>query len=223
MPLNIKEAMMANIKPHVIESDKLPDEAAANPASAPQATSVPDPFDPANLRLDQSFTETVAVKKLLTTIPVRRPSRQTFFRVHPDPQYRDQFPIIDLKDDREEYIVARSLVPELAGEIVLKQLCLAVSRQGVVFFLPLRLPSPDGKDMEWWRSLREHAVLAQTRWIRVVPNQGLGAYEAWVAADNLSEPEWPELKFWDLIKIAFKDYLITDLNHPVVKRLRGLT
>jgi hypothetical protein len=91
-----------------------------------------------------------------------------------------------------------------------------------VFFLPLRLPSPDGKDMEWWRSLREHAVLAQTRWIRVVANQGLGAYEAWVAADNLSEPEWPELKFWDLIKIAFKDYLITDLNHQVVKRLRGL-
>jgi hypothetical protein len=43
-----------------------------------------------------------------------------------------------------------------------------------------------------------------------------------VAADNLSEPEWPELKFWDLIKIAFKDYLITDLNHQVVKRLRGL-
>jgi len=25
-----------------------------------------------------------------------------------------------------------------------------------------------------------------------------------------------------LIKIAFKEFLITDLNHPVVKRLRGL-
>jgi hypothetical protein len=229
MSLNTQEAIMANVKPHIVETDKLPDtdhtnpvEAAANPASVPQATSPPDPFDPANLRLDQSFTETVAVKKLLTTIPVRRPGRQTFFRVHPDPEYRDQFPIIDLKDDREEYIVARPLVPELASEIVLKQLCLAVTRQGVAFFLPLRLPSPDGKDMEWWRSLREHAVLAQTRWIRVVANQGLGAYEAWVAADNLSEPEWPELKFWDLIKIAFKDYLITDLNHQVVKRLRGL-
>ena len=30
-----------------------------------------DPFDPANLRLSQSFTETVGVKKLLTTVPVR--------------------------------------------------------------------------------------------------------------------------------------------------------
>jgi hypothetical protein len=213
---------MANVKPHIVETDKLPNEAAANPASVPQATSPPDPFSPENLRLDQSFTETVAVKKLLTTIPVRKPGRQVFFRVHPNPEYRDSFPMIDLKDDREEYIVARHLVPELATELVHKQLCLAITRQGTVFFLPLRLPGPDGKDMEWWRSMREHAERAQTHWIRVIPNQELGAYEALQAADNLSEPEWPELKFWDLIKIAFKDYLITSLDHPVVKRLRGL-
>jgi hypothetical protein len=222
MSLNTQEAMMANVKPHIVETDKLPDEAVTNPASVPQATSPPDPFDPVNLRLDQSFTETVAVKKLLTTIPVRKPGRQVFFRVHPKPEYRDSFPIIDLKDDREEYIVVRHLVPELATEIVTKQLCLAITRQGTVFFLPLRLPGPDGKDMEWWRSMREHAERAQTHWIRVIPNQELGAYEALQAADNLSEPEWPELRFWDLIKIAFKEYLITDLNHPVVKRLRGL-
>ena len=30
-----------------------------------------DPFDPANLRLNQSFTETVGVKKLRLTVPVR--------------------------------------------------------------------------------------------------------------------------------------------------------
>jgi hypothetical protein len=214
--------MMANVKPHIVETDKLPDEAAANPASVPQATSPPDPFSPENLRLDQSFTETVAVKKLLTTIPVRKPGRQVFFRVHPNPEYRDSFPMIDLKNDREEYIVARHLVPELATELVHKQLCLAITRQGIVFFLPLRLPGPDGKDMEWWRSMREHAERAQTHWIRVIPNHEVGAYEALQAADNLSEPEWPELKFWDLIKIAFKDYLITSLDHPVVKRLRGL-
>jgi hypothetical protein len=34
-----------------------------------------DPFDPAALRLDQSFTDTVGVKKLLTTIPVRKPGK----------------------------------------------------------------------------------------------------------------------------------------------------
>jgi hypothetical protein len=32
-----------------------------------------DPFDPAALRFDQSFTEGPAVKRLLTAIPVRKP------------------------------------------------------------------------------------------------------------------------------------------------------
>jgi hypothetical protein len=191
----------------------------ANPIDSADAPL--DPFDPANLRLDQSFSETVAVKKLLTTIPVRKPSRQTFFRVHPDPEYREVFPIIDLKDDREEYIVVRDLVPELATEIVHKQLCLAITRQGMVFFLPLRLPGPDGKDMEWWRSLREHAERARTHWIRIVANRDLGAYEAMQAADNLGDPEWPSQGFWELIRIAFRDFLITSIDHPVIKRLRG--
>jgi hypothetical protein len=184
--------------------------------------SIPDPFNPENLRLDQSFTETVAVKKLLTTIPIRKPGRQTFFRVHPDPAYRDVFAIIEMKEDREEYIVARPLVPELATEVVFKQLCLGITRQGTLFFLPLRLPGPDGKDNEWWRSLREHADRAMKHWIRVVSNHDLGAYEAIRAADNLHDPEWPDLDFWSLIKIAAKELLVTDLNHPAVKRLRGL-
>jgi len=31
-----------------------------------------DPFDPAALRLNPSFADSIGVKKLLTTIPVRR-------------------------------------------------------------------------------------------------------------------------------------------------------
>jgi hypothetical protein len=197
------------------------DQAAKQVENSGQATKL-DPFAPENLRLDQKFTETVAVKKLLTTIPVKKPNRQTFFRVHPDSKYRDVFPVIDLKDDREEYIVVRDLVPELITEIVYKQLCLAITRQGTLFFLPLRLPGPDGKDNEWWRSLREHAERAQKYWLRLVPNQELGAYEAIQASANLGDPEWPELGFWELIKISRKDNLITDINHPAVRQLRGL-
>jgi hypothetical protein len=180
-----------------------------------------DPFAPENLRLDQKLTEAVTVKKLLTTVPVRRPGKQTYFRVHPDPAYRDVFPIIDLKDDREEYIVVKGLVPDLITEIVHKQLCLAITSLGTVFMLPLRLPGPDGKDNKWWSTLREHAERAQTDYLRVIPNHDLGAYEVIVASGNLGEPKWPDLGFWDLIKIAFKDYLITDINHPVIRRLRG--
>ena len=48
----------------------------------------PDPFDPSSLRLDQSFADGEGVKKLLLTVPVRKPNRQDFVRVHPDAAYR---------------------------------------------------------------------------------------------------------------------------------------
>jgi hypothetical protein len=51
----------------------------------------------------------------------------------------------------------------------------------------------------------------------------LGAYDIFKAECVISKPEWPEIGFWDLIKIAFRDHLITSLDHPVIQRLRGRT
>jgi len=186
-----------------------------------QQASTPDPFNPTNLRLSQSFVETAGVKKLLTTIPVRRPSPQEFVRVHPSAEYRENFPIIELKDEREEYIVTASLVPELIGEFVIKTLYLAINRQGTLFFWPVRLPGPDGKDMNWWKSAREAAVLAMKDWVRIKANMNLGAYDIFQPDGVIPDPEWPQRGFWELIKIAFRDHLIDRIDHPVIKRLRG--
>ena len=61
-----------------------------------------DPFDLASLRLDQTYSDGVAVKKLITMIRVGKPQKQHFVRVNPDPGYRiSPVAIIDLKDDRE--------------------------------------------------------------------------------------------------------------------------
>jgi len=180
-----------------------------------------DPFSPANLRLSQSFTETVRVEKLLTTVPVRKPGPQDFVRVHPAAEYREHFPMVELRDEREEYIVTAGMVAELAGEFVIKTLHTAINRQGIMFFWPVRLPSSDGRDMNWWKSAREAAALATRGWIRVRANMNLGAYEIFRAESAMSEPEWPQLGFWELIKIAFRDHLIDRIDHPVIQRLRG--
>jgi hypothetical protein len=48
-----------------------------------------------------------------------------------------------------------------------------------------------------------------------------GRLDIFEAQSDLGEPEWPELEYWELIKIAFRDHLIEKLDHPVIKRLRG--
>ena len=58
-------------------------------------------------------------------------------------------------------------------------------------------------------------------WVRVKSNMDLGAYEIFEAAGSIPDPIWPDLSFDAILRIAFKDRVIRDLDHPVVKRLRG--
>jgi hypothetical protein len=188
-----------------------------------EAAAAPDPFDLDNLRVDQSFVEICGVKKLLTTIPVRKPSPQDFVRVNSDPAFQKSLALIELREDREYYLVPKVTAPDLVGETITVRLYTAINRQGVLFFWPVRLPGPDGKVLEWHRSLAEAAEKAMSKWMRVKANMSLGAYEIWEAQGKLPDPEWPDPPYKELLRIAFRDQkIINDLDHPVVKRLRGL-
>jgi hypothetical protein len=190
--------------------------------AAATVASSDDPFDLMNLRLTQDFVETAGVKRLLTTVPVRKPNPQDFVRTHPDPDYRAALAVIELREDREVYLVPPPIARELPGEFRMAMMFTTINRQGVVHLWPVYLPAPDGRIIEWHRSAMEAAQLAMTRWVRVKANMALGAYELWEAAASIPDPTWPELSFQELLRIGFKDRLIADFDHPVIKRLRGL-
>jgi hypothetical protein len=204
------------------EAAPLPPPPAPAPAPVDTTTSVDSDFDLTALRLDQSFT-TNGVKKLLRTIPVRRPGPQDFFRTHPDPNYRNTFGVIELKDDREVYLLSGKVLPDLVGEYVTVTIWTTITRQRVLRLWPIRLPDPDGRMNEWHVSAAQAAETAMSKWVRVKANMALGAYETYVAEANIPEPEWPTETFSELLQIAFKDRLIKSTDHPVIKRLRGLS
>ena len=79
-------------------------------------TTVPDPFDPARLRLTQDFAADLGVKKTLLTVPVRKPTKEWWVRTHPDSDYRVQTLVLELKEDQEIYLIDRDLWPELGTE-----------------------------------------------------------------------------------------------------------
>ena len=180
-------------------------------------------FNPDRLRLTQDFSEIAGVKKAIITIPVRKPNRQEFIRVCSDENYRLETAIIEMKEDRTTYLVDKSLWNEMPGEIVPKVLFTTLNRQGTLTIWPIRLPDSDGRLDQWNRSAIEAAKLAQTRWIRVAANMDLGAYEVVEATGDLPEPEWPDLTLEKILAIAFKNHFIHDLDHPIIKELRGET
>jgi hypothetical protein len=193
------------------------------PVTSTTPPTPPDPFDPASLRLTGDFTAAFAVKKALLTVPVRKPDKSWFVRTHPDEKYRLQTPVIELKEDRETYLVSPALWPELATESTFtpRALFTAMNRQNVVFIWTCRLPGADGKLDEWSRTALEAADRARGGWVRVQANMALGAYDVFEATGTLSEPEWPETPFTDLLRVAFRGRFIDTLDHPVLRRLRG--
>jgi hypothetical protein len=178
-------------------------------------------FSLEDLRLSQNFADQIGVKKALLTVPVRKPNRQWFIRVHADQDHRFQTGLLEFQEERESYLVAPPLWAELPGDLIPKVLLTAINRQGVVFLWPIRLPGADGRHDEWNRSALEAAQMAEKGWIKVVANMSLSAYEVYEATGDIPDPEWPEHDIEALIRIAFKDRLITSMDHPVIRKLQG--
>src|SRR5947208_2649687 len=182
----------------------------------------PDPFNPAALRLDQSYADTVGVRKLLTTVPVRKPNRQEFVRVHSGPSYRlTPAATIEVKEDREVYLVTPNMAQLLPGEFATVTLFTTINRQGTLHLWPVKLPNPDGRQNEWHRSAAEAAERAMKRWVRVTASMSLGAYEIFEASGDLPEPVWPDTPFEEILRIAFRDHIVDTPAHPLVQRLQG--
>ena len=111
-------------------------------AGADAAKPEADPFDLDSLRLSQDFASAVGVKPLITTVPVKKPSKEWFVRTHPDPAYRLQTAVLELKEDRETYLVSPALWPELADENDVLSPVAGDADQPTRRFVPLADPAP---------------------------------------------------------------------------------
>jgi len=97
----------------------------------------------------------------------------------------------------------------------------AITRTGVLFQWPVRVPAADGRSNGWHVSAAVGAEQAMKNWIRIRSNMSLQAYEIFLAESKIPDPEWPDLAYQEIVRIAVKDKLINQRNHPAIKRLRG--
>ena len=181
-----------------------------------------NPFDPEQLRLSQDFEASVGVQKALITVPVRKPDRQWFFRVRPGEEWRLPTAVLELKEERETFLVDPRLVPNIPGEVKRVMIYTAINRQGVVFLWPVRLPDGETRRKDnWSASAHEAAAMAERRWTRMTANMSLGAYEVFQATGSIPDPEWPSKTLAELLELAFKDRFIRDVKHDVIQQLLG--
>jgi hypothetical protein len=184
---------------------------------------VPDPFDPASLRLGSDYSQGLGVRKVISTVPNRKPNKSEWFRVRPGEEWRLQTAVLELEKgvERSTYLVAPSLWPDLSGEIAPALLLTCVNRANDLFIWRVKLPGADGRTNTWTESAMQIAAAAESTWCRMVSDVSNGIYTHFEPAVDLPEPKWPDLSFSEIIKLAFRGRMIDSLDHPILSELRG--
>ncbi len=176
------------------------------------------------LRLVPDAAALDETREVLSHVPVRKPNRTEFVRVHPDEAMSLQAAVFVDKEQRGEvFFIIPAMHGAMAGELKMVTLVPAMTRQGVVFLWPVPLPDASGRVNAWSETAREAAALAKTKWVRVAADMQLGAYRIVEAVGRLSEPVWPDMPRQRLLELGFRDRVIAGEDHPIAKRLRGET
>ena len=193
---NISSLLAANNKPNTVTQSKA--------------------LELASLLLDNTGTGTDVTRDEMANLPVMRPSKTQFFRIHPDLHGDVNLLKVDGLNGTEIYAVVPGMVAQL-DNVQLYTLFFGVHRDGSYFMWAISATSADG----WSRSARQIAVAAMDQWCRLVPNRATSNYIKRVAPQCEDVPVWPEDKtFTDLLALAFGDGRITDsTDHPVVNEM----
>ena len=150
------------------------------------------------------------VKKLLLTVPVHKPKPQDFVRVHPDPAFRADFPMIELGLYRHSQPCRRIGCRDHPDVAVHRR-----EPAGHLLFLARpHLQIPTESNGSGAVPARGRRYRGRQVGIRVKANMSLGAYEVSYAESAMVEPMWPEASFHRLFAIVLSSvpYRMTRLR-----------
>lgn len=208
------------VTPHAPAAITVAVQSTLPPVPATQAA-VSSTFSIDSLRLSTNFGERFAVKKLLVTVPVRKPNKSVFFRVRDGEKWEFLAFILENKEAGETYLLTQdvaAIVPESARPV---RLYSAIDRRGNPMLIPLPLPGEDGRRNIWHDSLSQAIERAKHRWVRVIANMSAGANDVLESQAALGDPEWTEHTMNQLVEIAFRGKIVSSIDHPVIQELLG--
>jgi hypothetical protein len=115
--------------------------------------------------------EVEETEELLTRVPVRRPNKKWFVRVHPE--HSLPVSLIEDEESRDLYLVLPGIRAELTDYARTYTLHLAINRQGTHFLWPVPAPDSNGRQLDWHATHRTAAETAKTKWVQMIPDMSI--------------------------------------------------
>jgi hypothetical protein len=172
--------------------------------------------------LPSNYSEGLAgVKKKIAIVPVGKPKRTVWWHANPEHVLEAGILYDESATGKDAYLVDPGLVSGLGDDVVFTSLHGTITREGVYMVVPVRLPGTDGRLDAWNESMREAITASYEQPVRTASSRDAGFYMLHLAPTTIEMPPWPTETWDELLVIAFRGRMIDDLDHPVLRRLRG--
>ncbi|GAH61280.1 unnamed protein product, partial [marine sediment metagenome] len=163
----------------------------------------------------------INLSRQILRIPCKKPDKRRFFRVHPE-MYTFLY-LTEWVEDGENYLVSPDMVPVVGENAHQFKVYLGMYHPTHTLFLfPVRQPDPKGRSWPAWDGQETACQTAMTKWVRMEWVQDASSYELINASGEIEDPPWPDKTLDEILAIAFSGNVITDIDHPVIKSLKGL-
>ena len=189
------------------------------PPEAPMQ--VDDEFSPENLRVLNKIDLRDLVCTELVELSARKPQKDEWFRVHPD--YQQQGGILEIFSENKVFWVSKGMQSQVAHDpcFTFRICVLCVTRQGVPFIWPLKTDvAAGGTGDKYVRIPFAAMVHGREKWTRLYYSQEKREHQV-ETSDLLDAPKFPDKPFSELLKLAFKDAVISTADHPAILNLKG--
>jgi hypothetical protein len=214
-PTRKEITIMAKSKPHVVtnENTSSPDPNAE--ATPPQMeTSHEEALDAEELefrklRRDLPGVKGSAAAGIVTISVVKAPSKDTFFRTHPD--FRPTVPLVDITIGMEKsyFAVAPDMIEPLAAigiTVYDAVLYFVVTSSGAFRVIPVRCADGDREQNAYNMTKELGLIEGIDRWVRIYSDQENQCYRVYPAPEGrFGEPQFPDLKPAKIFKLLFRD------------------
>jgi hypothetical protein len=155
-----------------------------------------------------------------TNIPVKKPGKKNFFRVHPELSYHLYDVAVIEEEGGDVHLVSADL--QLPDDVLAfvshVNLLTAITHHGKLFVWYFK-----NTDTSWASSAMRVARRAQNEWIRIKADFESGGYNIFTAPEPLhsKKPVFPEISPEEVFSLAFDDRMITSAEDPIIRRLQG--
>jgi hypothetical protein len=147
-----------------------------------------------------------------------------FFMVHPDPRMSQIVSgVFSPGMSKSFYLVNADMRSYLTDYMKRVRLVLCVDMNDDEFLWPIKLPKMPGDEVnDWTRSADEAVLKARLEWRKLLYVEGVNGYKAEPRPGTAAPlaPMWSGRSWAEIRNQALADFVITDIKHPVAKRLR---